>query len=159
MAKQQKNATGSLSRSIRFEITESDSENNIEFGVIFGEDYWEYVEKGVQGLLSNEKAPNSPFKFGSGTGEAGGLRNGISNWVETKGIEGWVDAKGNLMTQKSIVYVISRSIYLYGIEPTNYINPPFDAISAKFEPEILNAFATDLTEILIDETTEIEIEF
>lgn len=161
LAKEKKNATGALSRSVKFKVSDKSDEGIIEFGISFGDnDYWEYVEKGVQGFLSSDKAPESPFKFGSGTGEAGGLRNSISDWVEVRGIEGWTTAAGNLMTKKQIVYVISRSIYLYGIEPTNYINPPFEAITAKFEPEIMNAFTEDVGDIIEDATFElIELEF
>ena len=48
------------------------------------EDYGKFQDKGVRGANSSQRAPNSPYRFGSGTGKKGGLTNSIRAWVQQK---------------------------------------------------------------------------
>ena len=74
--------------------------------------------------MNNKKAPQSPFKFGSGTGPKGKLIPAIDKWVVVKPIKDARDAKGRFIPRKSLVRAISTNIYKYGIEPTPFIRPP-----------------------------------
>jgi hypothetical protein len=40
-----------------------DANGNIKIEIVTMQDHWEYLDKGVQGVYRNTKAPNSPFKF------------------------------------------------------------------------------------------------
>ena len=51
------------------------------------EDYGKFQDKGVRGAASSQRAPNSPYRFGSGTGKKGGLTNSIRAWVQQKRIQ------------------------------------------------------------------------
>ena len=64
-----KNSSGNLSNSIR-QVVEM-KPNGFEL-IIYGLDYGKFVDQGVSGTSSVDKAPNSPYKFGSGTGREGG---------------------------------------------------------------------------------------
>ena len=56
-------------------------------------DYWEFVDKGVQGASRNifARQSESPFKFGAN--KTRGLRGGIDKWVIQKGIQGTREVK------------------------------------------------------------------
>jgi len=118
-----KTNTGRLKKSLRFEVREIEGAIVME---LLSAPYSEYVRLGVQGIgPGKNKAPGSPFKFGTKTGKKGGLRASIDKWVITKGLNNVRDAKGRFIKRKSLVFLISRSIYRFGIAPTNFIFPFF----------------------------------
>jgi hypothetical protein len=142
-------ATGNLRDSVKFELGEN-TEAYIDFGISFGDAfYWDYVFQGVKGAISDAKAPDSPFQFGSGTGGTG-MRGAIDRWTVIKGLQGTRDLSGRFVPRKSMVYAISRSIYLKGIAPTDYISKPFDTLTKQFEPKIQQAFADDMAVLVTD---------
>ena len=144
-----KEATGELVNSVQFVDSRSDvqidipiGEGDIAFGISFGgARYWEYVEKGVRGSVDDSKAPKSPFQYSKYPPS-----DSIAGWVNMKGISGWRTAQGKIMTESQIVYVITRSIYLRGIEPTDYIQPTLNAVTGRYEPKFADAFRDDLQE-------------
>ena len=118
-----KTNTGNLKKSLRFEVRRDAERIIME---LKGPEYSEYVRLGVQGAgPGRNRAPGSPFRFGSGTGKKGGLRTAINSWAITKGLQGTRDAKGRFIKRKSLVFLISRSIYRFGIQPTNFVFPFF----------------------------------
>ena len=118
-----KTNTGRLKKSLRFEIREIEGAIVLE---LLSAPYSEFVRLGVQGVgPGKNKAPGSPFKFGTGTGKPGGLRGAIDKWVITKGLNNVRDKQGRFIKRKSLVFLISRSIYRFGIAPTNFIFPFF----------------------------------
>ena len=85
LKKNKKNSSGALYESIDYKITNAKSSNpKIDF---YAEDYATFVDKGVQGfdpsampkgsLNRYNKAPSSPYKFGSGKSKGGSLRGDI----------------------------------------------------------------------------------
>jgi len=113
--------TGALADSLSYEILDDGESIGIKFN---GIDYAQFQDLGVQGAKSSAKAPNSPFKFGSGSG--GGMRGAIDKWVVRKGLDGVRDAQGRFIGRKGMVYVISRSIYNTGLRPTLFFTRPFE---------------------------------
>ena len=104
-------------------------------------DYGTFVDKGVKGkggeLPEGSKYPgswggrryyttwegkrkDSPYKFGSGSGGSGGLRRGISKWIKTKGLKGRDAKTGRYITDKSLVFLISRNIYIRGVHGISF---------------------------------------
>ena len=70
------------------------SKNSIEMDFLMNE-YGLYKDLGVQGKdpgglpqgskkYNKQQAPLSPYKFGSGTGEKGGLKKAINKWIVKK---------------------------------------------------------------------------
>ena len=110
-----------------------------------GADYWKYVDQGVQGARDNKKAPESPFKFGTGTGPRGELVSAIDRWTIVKPIPEVRDERGRFIPRKELVRRISRSVYLYGLRPTNFITDPLRQMLEKYELDIQGAIADDLT--------------
>ena len=120
--------SGELSSSLDYEIVITKDELRVMFN---SAPYGKFQDKGVQGKDPSkikggfQKAPMSPFKFGSGSGK-GGLRGSIDKWVVRKGLDGVRDAKGRFIPRKSMVYLISRSIYFTGLRPTLFFTTPFE---------------------------------
>ena len=94
-------------------------------------DYWEFVDKGVQGASRNifARQSESPFKFGAN--KTRGLRGGIDKWVIQKGIQGTRDAQGRFTPRKSLVYAISNAIWHRGLKPTFFISDTLKRLKPK----------------------------
>jgi len=144
------NNTSALANSIKGEIVSEDGFTIVGFTMA---NYGAFVDKGVKGKTSSTKAPNSPFKFGSGTGKKGGLTEGIKKWVRQKGFqfrskeEG---SKGRFLSYDSTAYLITRSIFNKGIKPSLFFTKPFEAGYKKYiDVDLLKAFGQDV-ETMVD---------
>ena len=144
------NNTNTLSNSIKGEIVNDKGFTIVGFSMA---DYGAYKDKGVKGKTSSLKAPNSPFKFGSGTGKKGGLTEGIKKWVRQRGFqfrskeEG---SKGRFLSYDSTAYLITRSIFHKGIKPSLFFTKPFEAGYKKYiDVDLLKAFGQDV-ETMVD---------
>ena len=144
------NNTSALANSIKGEIV---TENGFTIVGFTMANYGTFVDKGVKGKTSSNKAPNSPFKFGSGSGQKGGLTAGIKKWVRQKGFqfrskeEG---SKGRFLSYDSTAYLITRSIFNKGIKPSLFFTKPFEAGYKKYiDVDLLKAFGQDV-ETMVD---------
>ena len=112
-------------------------------------DYGSFVDLGVKGKTSSNKAPNSPFKFGSGTGKKGGLTKGINQWVKQKGFQFRDKKSGRFLSYDSTAYLITRSIFHKGIKPSLFFTKPFEAGYKKYiDVDLLKAFGQDIETIV-----------
>ena len=143
LKQQNKVVTGTLSKSLFYTI--DGSKDSIELNFEGTAPYWDFVEQGVQGLISNKEAPDSPFKFGSGDFEGSGtLRGGIDRWVIQKPIGVIRDSKGRFIKRKQMVSAISWKIYNYGIAPSNYYAIALDRGYKKSKKLIAKAIGLDV---------------
>jgi hypothetical protein len=140
-----KQASGKLIKSLDFDLKVNP--NSIEFD-FYAEDYWKFVDKGVKGKFSSAKAPNSPYRFGSGTGKKGGLRSSIDKWVIRKGLTNTRDKQGRFINRKQMVSMISRAIYNRGLSATNFFSKPFDEAFSNLPNEILESYGKDFEKFL-----------
>ncbi len=137
-----KNVSSKLYNSISSEVLKEDDYSLINFSM---EDYGAYQDLGVQGKSKSAKAPNSPFKFGSGKGQAGGLTEGIDKWVKLKGIQFRDKKSGKFLSYQSTAFIITRSIYQTGIRPSLFFTKPFERAKNKYlGKELLKAFKADV---------------
>jgi hypothetical protein len=117
------------------------------------DDYGMFVDKGVKGKTSSNRAPNSPFKFGTGSGKKGGLTEGIDKWVKQKGIqfrqkEG-KGVKGQFLSYKQTSFLIRRAIWNKGIKPSLFFTKPFEAGYKKYiDVDLMKAFSQDVETII-----------
>jgi hypothetical protein len=110
------------------------------------EEYGNYQDKGVKGKRSSSRAPNSPYKFGSGKGKKGGLTEGIQRWVKARKFQ-FKDKRGKFMSYDSTAWLITRSIYAKGIRPTLFFTKPFEAAYKRLPQELVNDLKIDLEKI------------
>jgi len=110
-------------------------------------DYWDYVDKGVQGASKNifPKQSDSPYKFGSGRGKPG-LRGAIDRRTTQKNIQGTRDAQGRFVPRKSIVFAITRAIWHRGLKPSLFISGTWKRLRIK----ALNILALAVGEDMAD---------
>ena len=140
-------SSGALADSLKYSVTITEDELIVSFD---SEPYGKFQDKGVQGADPSKvkggynKAPGSPFKFGNGGGSSSGtLRGGIDKWVVRKGLDGIRDDKGRFISRKSMVYLISKSIYFTGLRPTLFFTRPYKRQSARLESSIAKAMELD----------------
>ena len=139
------NTSNALSNSLAFKLKESSRSMQFDF---YAQDYWKFLDYGVKGKMSSAKAPQSPFKFGSGTGKKGGLRASIDKWVVRKGLAGTRDKQGRFMTRKQMVSMISRSIYLKGIAETKFFREAFETEYKGLDDKIVEQYGLDVESFL-----------
>ena len=123
------------------------SQNSFELDFLM-EQYGEFVDLGVKGKTSSTKAPNSPFKFGTGSGKEGGLTQGIEKWVKLKGIQFKSKETGMKLSYKNTAFLITRGIYNKGIKPTLFFTKPFEKGFKRLDDEMIKAFGLDVDEFL-----------
>jgi hypothetical protein len=140
------NNTSSLANSLKGEIVVDDKYAIVGFKM---NDYGTFVDLGVKGKTSSNRAPNSPYKFGSGTGRKGGLTQGINKWVKQKGFQ-FRDKRGRFLSYDSTAYLITRSIFHKGIKPSLFFTKPFEAGYKKYiDIDLVKAFGQDV-ETMVD---------
>ena len=143
-----KNVSKELYNSLGYDVRKSDRGFNLGFSM---EDYGDFQDKGVRGKDSSKKAPNSPYRFGSGTGKRGGLTKGIDKWVRRKGIQ-FRDKRGRFLSYKSTAFLITRSIYKTGVKPSMFFTKPFVAAFKRLPEELIRAYSIGLEKDLIKVT-------
>jgi len=157
--KEGKRASGTLFNQMSFDIEKTD--DNIKGVISFGsaEDYWMFVDQGVKGAggfkgSGRMRGQGSDFRFGTGKGTKGGLRKAIPKWIKTKGIRGR-DKKGRFITDKSLSFLIARSIYQRGLQRTRFISKPYEEMQTDFAEDIQKAVTEDMN--AVDNETKVEI--
>lgn len=146
LSKSQKNVSKELYNSLKGEIVTEDNYSIVGFSMA---DYGVYQDKGVRGASSSAKAPNSPFKFGTGTGKKGGLTKSILEWVQAKRFQFRDKKSGKFMSYEQTGYLISRSIFQKGIKPSLFFTKPFEAGYKKYiDIDLIKAFGQDIDTII-----------
>jgi hypothetical protein len=142
-----KNVTKKLYDSLKGDIVTDKGFSIVGFSM---DDYGAFQDKGVRGKSSSAKAPNSPFKFGSGTGKKGGLTQGIDKWVRLKGFQFRDKTSGKFMSYQATAFLITRSIFHKGIKPSLFFTKPFEAGYKKYiDVDLVKAFGQDV-ETMVD---------
>lgn len=144
--------TGALSDSIDVQVVEEDNNYILQYTML---NYGYYQDEGVRGknpaMIKNgyQKAPLSRFKFGSGSSGSGSLRDGIDKWVRSKKIV-FRNRVGKIMPHNSTVFLISRSIYFTGLEPSMFFTDSWEKMVEEAKPEIQDVLIKDLKKLVID---------
>lgn len=164
LAKEGKNATGNLSESIKHKVVQDKDGNTNVVWDMAGAPYWVFVEKGVKGAVSDAKAPDSPFQFGSGSGQKGTLQPAIRQWINDKPVQQWQSLKtGRFMSYDDMSFMISRNVYMNGIAPTPFLEPTVTAQYKRYKRLIENAYAKDIGNaigvILEDEASKVVVQY
>ena len=125
------------------------SANSVELSFSM-EDYGDVQDKGIKGKQSAAKAPNSPFKFGTGTGQKGGLTRAIEKWVQHRRFQFRNKETGKFMSYKSTAWIITRSIYRTGIKPSLFFTKPFEKAFKNLPDELVQKYGLDIETQLLD---------
>ena len=133
---QGKNASGDLSSSLGYYL-------NVKNGVVelrfLGAPYTDLVDKGVRGSKSSAKAPKSPYSYTTKQPPS----NVIDKWVVRKGLSGARNDKGQFIKRKSLVFLIARSIKLYGVKPSNFFSDALNEGMRTLPKNVAKAYVKD----------------
>lgn len=136
-----KKGSGDLYNSLGYKVQQTAKGFSLSFEM---ENYGTFQDLGVKGKSSSAKAPNSPYKFGSGRGKKGGLTKGIDKWVKRKGIQFRDKKSGRFLSYVSTAFIITRSIYETGMKASMFFTKPFRAAFKRLPDELLEAYAIGL---------------
>jgi hypothetical protein len=139
-----KNASGNLNKSIKGEYKVSKNSFQLSFEM---EDYGTFQDLGVKGSKSSKKAPNSPYRMGTGSAPKGIFKTAINAWVVRKGIAPR-DAQGRFIDRKLLNYRIRKSIYETGLKTTNFFTEPFETAFKRLPDEVIEAYGLDIESLL-----------
>jgi hypothetical protein len=139
LTKAGKKDKGNLYKSISYEAKENKNSFELTF---FMEPYGTFVDKGVKGVKSSSKAPNSPYKFGTGSGREGGLTEGINGWVKRKRFQ-FKD-----LSYEETAFIVRRSIWFTGLKTTNFFERPFELAFKKLPDELVKAYGLTIDNLL-----------
>jgi hypothetical protein len=146
LSKGGKNVSKELYNSLKGEIL---TENNYSIVGFSMAEYGQFQDQGVRGKSSSAKAPNSPFRFGTGTGKKGGLTKSIDKWVRARGFQFRDKKSGKFLSYEQTGFLISRSIFHKGIKPSMFFTKPFEAGYKKYiDTDLFEAFGQDLDTIV-----------
>jgi len=140
-----KNVTRELYDSLKGNVKVSKNSFQLSFLM---EDYGVFQDKGVRGKTSSAKAPNSPFRFGTGTGKKGGLTKGIDKWVRRRGFQFRDKKTGRFMSYESTAFLITRSIYNKGMKPSLFFTKPFEKAFKNIDEDLIKAFKLDVEQLM-----------
>ena len=147
LVREKKNVTGTLYDSLQYEIEVGPNSLALRWKMNELAPYWKFQDYGVQGKSSSSKAPSSPFRFGTGSGMAGGLSRAIEKWVAARRFQ-FRDKKGKFLSYDATALLISRSIYNKGIKTTSFFTRPFQLNFQQLPEEIATAYALELSDFL-----------
>jgi hypothetical protein len=115
------------------------SKNSFELGFempIYGQ----FQDQGVSG---KKKKYNTPFSYKSKQPPS----DVFEAWIKRKGIKGR-DKRGRFITNKSLSYLIARSVFNNGIKPSLFFTRPFELAYKRLGDDVIEAFGLDIDEFL-----------
>ena len=125
-------ASGKLLNSVEYRIIHNGQEYEVQLTL---EEYWKYIEYGLQGGRNVSSPYSNPgwkaFPF-------------ILEWVKVKPVIPRPDMNGRIPTQKSLAYLITRSIVKNGTMPGKEMQDAIDEINALYRDKLVIALHEDM---------------
>ena len=115
------------------------SKNSFELGFempIYGQ----FQDQGVSGI---KKKYDTPFSYKKKMPPL----DVFEAWIKRKGIKGR-DKRGRFITNKSLSYLIARSVFNNGIKPSLFFTRPFELAYKRLADDVIQAFGLDIDEFL-----------
>ncbi len=115
------------------------SKNSFELGFempIYGQ----FQDQGVSGI---KKKYDTPFSYKKKMPPL----DVFEAWIKRKGIKGR-DKRGRFITNKSLSYLIARSVFNNGIKPSLFFTRPFELAYKRLGDDVIQAFGLDIDEFL-----------
>lgn len=128
-----KKASGKLQRSVKGQAVVNPNSFEMNFEM---EGYGAYVDAGVDGKkkkYGKRKAGLPTFSFKSKMPPP----KALDKWVVRKGLKGIRDQRGRFVKRQSLTFLIARSIFQKGLEPTYFFTDAFEAAYKKLPNEFI----------------------
>ena len=138
LQKKDKNATGKLSRSLKYKLSNYSDGYILEFFMV---PYGKFIDKGVRGKQVTRtyiditgKRKRSPYRYKSKQPPT----KVFDKWLIKRGIAPR-DKAGKFMSRKALKFLIARSVYKKGIQATSFFSKPFALGFKNFTTGLLDA--------------------
>ena len=139
-----KKASGKLARSIKSDVKVNPNSFELDFEM---EGYGAYQDAGVDGKkkrYGKRKAGLPTFKYTTKMPPP----KALDKWVVRKGLKGIRDAKGRFTKRQSLTFIIARSIFMKGLEPTYLFTNAFEAAYKKLPKAFIDKYELDIDNFL-----------
>ena len=126
-------ASGKLARSLKSDVTVNPNSFEMNFEM---EGYGAYVDAGVDGKkkkYGKRKAGLPTYSYKSKMPPP----KSLDKWVVKKGLKGTRDQKGRFVKRQSLTFLIARSIFMKGLEPTYFLLMPLKQHTKNFQKSLL----------------------
>lgn len=145
LTRENKNSTRNLYKNLDFKVKQS--KNSIEIGFVMAK-YAMFVDQGVRGANPKlvgkkgvQKAPLSKFSYKNKRPPL----DMILGWVKNRNVRfRSKDGKFAQGSQRSLAFLIQRSIFAQGIKPTLFFTKPFKAAFKALPQDLIEAYKLDL---------------
>ena len=149
LTKGKKNVSKELYNSIKFEV---ETESNGDFTVQFMMDYYgSFVDKGVSGNKKKRtykdwkgQTVSTPYKYTTKQPPSSVL----TKWIKMRGIKGRDSKTGRFITNKTLAFLIGRSIKTKGIQGISFFQRPLQLAMKSFPKEFGAELKQDIIETL-----------
>ena len=109
------------------------------------EDYGKFQDQGVKGTKSNYiENKKSPFSYSSKMPNP----KIFEGYIKRKGIKGRDKKTGRFITNKSLQYLIARSVFQKGIRASMFFTKPFNQAFEKLPKELQDKFGIDIENLI-----------
>lgn len=132
-----KSSSKKLYNSIKGNVKVSKNSMSVDFQM---EEYGLFQDKGVSGKRKKYK---TPYTYKSKMPPP----KKLDKWIVRKGIAPR-NEKGQLITRKSLQFVIARGIYINGIKPSLFFTKPFEKAYKRMPNELIQKYGLDLDDFL-----------
>lgn len=137
-------ASGKLQRSIKSNVKVNPKSFELDFEM---EGYGQYQDAGVDGKkkrYGKRKAGLPTFSYKDKMPPP----KSLDKWVVRKGLKGTRDTKGRFVGRKALTFIIARSIFMKGLEPTYFFTDAFQAAYKKLPKEFIDKYELDIDNFL-----------
>jgi len=129
---------GPLEKSLKSKAFETKKEFGVKF---FGEDYTDYVDKGVEGSISKT----------TGKGGTKSIYKYKSKMPPPSALDKWTlkklnlrDKKGRFLKRKAVNFLVARSIWRFGIQKTSFFSLPILRSQKRLNDGVEKALQKDI---------------
>ena len=144
LTKGDKNVNKKLYNSLEYKPFVKGSSIGVEF---YMEQYGKFQDQGVKGTKSNyveNKKSRFTYKSKMPPPQA------FADFVKRKGIKGRDKKTGRFITNKSLQYLIARSVFNKGIRASMFFTKPFNQAYEKLPPKLQESFVKDIEKIIFE---------
>ena len=133
-----------LGQSIRFEVVPTATGFDTKF---YMDDYGTYLDEGVSGTKvkrsftdAKGKTRKSSYSYTNKQPPS----SIIEKWIKKKGIKGRSSKTGRFITNKSLSFLIARSIKIKGLKSLSFFQKPLGVEYIKLKEQILDVLKVDI---------------
>lgn len=139
LTRKNKNVSKDLYESISYETKVMPNSFELTINMV---DYGKFIDKGVKGSESSQKAPKSPFKYTNKMPPS----KVFDKWTIKRGLA--PRDKGKFKSRKSLNFAIARSIFKTGIETTNFFTEPFERAFKRLPDTIIEEYGLEVESLM-----------